>query len=443
VKKVLIITYYWPPGGGAGVQRWLKFVKYLREFGWEPIVYTAENPEAPATDTSLLKDIPANLTVIKTKIWEPYSLYKSFTGQKQGEKVNAGFISEDKKPGLLQKISVWIRGNFFIPDARKFWIKPSIKFLTAYLKENPVDVMVSTGPPHSMHRIALGVKKNLGIPWLADFRDPWTNIDFYDQLMLTSWADAKHRRMEKEVLTVADWVLTVSWNWADEFKKIVNRNIFVLTNGFDEDDFSQTAPAIPYPLSSNTVIDKFSICHIGAMNADRNPVHFWEALKECIAEQKDFAADCKIHLIGKTDIRVKESIQENGLSAFVTYTGYLPHATVTAAMQASQVLLLPLNDTPNTLGVIPGKLFEYMASRRPIFAIGKEQGDSAKIIRETNAGVICDFKDKEKMKEEIMKLYILYRNGEFKNITTEIASYSRREQAKVLSGQLNRLASKI
>ena len=212
MKKVLIITYYWPPSGGAGVQRWLKFVKYLRGFGWEPIVYTPENPEAPATDESLLKDIPDNLTVLRTRIWEPYSLYKNFIGQKKGETINAGFLSEKKKPGIAEKISVWIRGNWFIPDARKFWIKPSIIFLSQYLKNNPVHAVVSTGPPHSMHLIALGLKKQLHLPWLADFRDPWTNIDFYDKLMLTKFSNEKHKRMELEVLKNADKVVVVSWS---------------------------------------------------------------------------------------------------------------------------------------------------------------------------------------------------------------------------------------
>ena len=236
MKKVLIITYYWPPSGGAGVQRWLKFVKYLREFGWEPVVYTPENPEAPAIDMSLEKDIPENLTVIKTKIWEPYSVYKKLVGIKPEEKIKAGFLSENKKPSLIENISVKIRGNFFIPDARKFWIKPSIKFLTKYLKDNPVDAIVSTGPPHSMHMIALGLKKKLNIPWLADFRDPWTNIDFYEELNLSASADKKHHQMEKSVLENADTVSVISRTMAVDFKRLYNRHYEVITNGFDEDD---------------------------------------------------------------------------------------------------------------------------------------------------------------------------------------------------------------
>ncbi|MFI5134679.1 MAG: hypothetical protein ACHQD9_02380, partial [Chitinophagales bacterium] len=188
MKKVLILTYYWPPSGGAGVQRWLKMVKYLPQFGWQPIVYTAKDAEYPIHDPSLEKDVPKEAEVIRQKIWEPYDLYKKFIGQKKEEKVYSGFLSEKKKPGFAQRASVWIRGNLFIPDARCFWIKPSRKFLISYLKKNPVDAMVSTGPPHTTHMIALGIKKKLNIPWIVDFRDPWTQIDFYNQLHLTRWA---------------------------------------------------------------------------------------------------------------------------------------------------------------------------------------------------------------------------------------------------------------
>ena len=217
MKKVLIITYYWPPSGGPGVQRWLKFAKYLPEFGYEPIIYTPQNPEAPAIDESLLKDIPEGIEVLKQPIWEPYNWYRQFLGQKD-KKIGSGFVSEKKEPGILHKISVWVRGNFFIPDARRFWIKPSVKYLTKYLKENSVDAVISTGPPHSMHLIGLGLKKQLDINWIADFRDPWTNIDFYQELMLSSWADKKHHDLEKEVLTRADKVVTIGYTMSQEMK---------------------------------------------------------------------------------------------------------------------------------------------------------------------------------------------------------------------------------
>ena len=184
MKKVLIITYYWPPSGGAGVQRWLKFAKYLSDFGWEPIIYTVENGEYPVLDYDLLDEVPKGITVLKTPIWEPYSIYKKFTGRKKEDKINSGFLSEKKNPKLLEKLSIWIRGNLFIPDARKFWIKPSVNFLTNYLIDNPVDIVVSSGPPHSSHIIALKLKEKNKLPWLADFRDPWTNIYYYKELLL-------------------------------------------------------------------------------------------------------------------------------------------------------------------------------------------------------------------------------------------------------------------
>ncbi|MBK9488199.1 MAG: hypothetical protein IPO07_04910 [Haliscomenobacter sp.] len=197
MKKFLLITYYWPPAGGGGVMRWVKMTKYIRQYGWEPVVYTPENGETAAFDESLAKEVAPALQVVKTPIWEPYQLYKQFLGRKKEEKIYSGFINEGKKESLAQKVSVFIRGNFFIPDARMFWIKPSIKYLTKYLKEHPVDAIVSTGPPHSMHLIAEGVHKATGIPWVADFRDPWTNIDFYKDLRLTSWADARHKALEQ------------------------------------------------------------------------------------------------------------------------------------------------------------------------------------------------------------------------------------------------------
>ncbi len=431
MKKVLIITYYWPPSGGAGVQRWLKFVKYLHGFGWEPVVYTPENPEAPAVDNSLLRDIPKDITVIKRPIWEPYDLYKSFIGHKKGEKINAGFLTEKKKPGLAEKISVWIRGNWFIPDARKFWIKPSVKFLSEYLKKNPVDAIVSTGPPHSMHLIALGLKKQLNISWLADFRDPWTDIDFYDKLMLTKSSDEKHKKLEREVLNKADTVLTIGWHMAEGFKKIVDRKFEVITNGFDEDDF----------LKKENVLDqKFSISHIGAMNADRNPKMLWAALSELLAENENLRKDLKINFIGKMDYSVLNDLEKFKLSSYVTKTEYLPHEKTTAAMQGSQVLLLALNNTHNTLGVISGKLFEYMAAKRPILAIGKENGDAARILKETGAGTICDFEDKSRMKAEISRMYELFRQKNLQVLSFNTSNYSRKIQTEKLADLLNALS---
>lgn len=432
-RKVLIITYYWPPSGGAGVQRWLKFVKYLRNFGWEPVVYTPENPEYPAIDNSLLKDIPQGIEIVRTPIWEPYSFYKKLVGAKKTERINAGFLSEKKRPGLAERFSIWLRGNFFIPDARKFWIKPSIKFLVKYLKQHPVDAIVSTGPPHSMHMIALGVKKRTGLPWLADFRDPWTNIDFYHELMLSSWADRKHHKQEMSVLKKADEVVVISNSMKTDFLKLLKRDYSVITNGYDQDDIAGVDARID---------ERFSVAHIGTMVKTRNPLLLWEVLSEEVLKDTDFANDLEIKLVGSVDYSVTESIEAAGLGNYVNKISYVPHNEVVKIQQQSQVLLLLINDTPNAKVILPGKFFEYMAARRPILCIGPRDGDAAEVILETNAGYVSEKDDKESIRKAINELYSRFRTG--KNIVDSkgIARFSREsltgrmaECLSVISGQ--------
>lgn len=432
-RKVLIITYYWPPSGGAGVQRWLKFVKYLRNFGWEPVVYTPENPEYPAIDNSLLKDIPQGIEIVRTPIWEPYSFYKKLVGAKKNERINAGFLSEKKRPGLAERFSIWLRGNFFIPDARKFWINPSIKFLVKYLKQHPVDAIVSTGPPHSMHMIALGVKKRTGLPWLADFRDPWTNIDFYHELMLSSWADRKHHKQEMSVLKKADEVVVISNSMKTDFLKLLKRDYSVITNGYDQDDIAGVDVKID---------ERFSVAHIGTMVKTRNPLLLWEVLSEEISKDTDFANDLEIKLVGSVDYSVTESIEAAGLGNYVNKISYVPHNEVVKIQQQSQVLLLLINDTPNAKVILPGKFFEYMAARRPILCIGPRDGDAAEVILETNAGYVSEKDDKESIRKAINELYSRFRTG--KNIVDSkgIARFSREsltgrmaECLSVISGQ--------
>jgi len=431
MKKVLVITYYWPPSGGAGVQRWLKFVKYLRLYEWEPVIYTPSNPEFPEADQSLLKDVPPDLTILTKPVWEPYHLYKRLTGKKKEEKIQAGFLSEKKSNPFLERISVWIRGNLFIPDARKFWIKPSVRFLTSNLKDNPVDAIISTGPPHSMHMIALGVKENLGVPWLADFRDPWTGIDFYDKLKLSRLADKKHRRLEKNVLSAADCVVTVSKNWAADLNAIFPRKIEVVTNGFDPDDFKES-PSVPD--------EKFSITHIGSLNKDRNPLFLWTTLRDICQENKEFEEDLEIKFIGKTDIAAFEDLEQTGLMKNVTNIPYLAHHEVVIRTSASQVLLLPVNYTPNMKGIIPGKVFEYLAAKRPIICIAPEDGDSAGIIKETGAGYVIGYGNSQLLKKTLLELYGKYKTGGLTIPQGNIDKFSRKLLAGSIAGLLNNIS---
>lgn len=430
MKRVLIVTYYWPPAGGAGVQRWLKMSKYLSDYGWQPVIYTPENSESPAEDITLLEEIRNDLEIIRRPIWEPYSFYKRFLGRKRDDSINTGFLQEEKPPTIREKISVWIRGNLFIPDARMFWIKPSVKFLKGYLRQNPVDAIITTGPPHSMHMIGLGLKKALNIAWVADFRDPWTKIDFYHRLRLTFLADRKHRRMEREVLTSADEVITIGWSSREDFISLGAKDPIVITNGYDEEDFVAIGD---YDHS------EFSITHVGLMNDDRNPECLWEALKEICSEDKMFRESLKIKLIGKVDFTVIKSLEKYQLTDFTERISYLPHKEAIKHMTASGVLLLSINNTPDAKGIVTGKLFEYMAVQRPILCISPVEGDSARIIMESAAGCCAGFPGSGSVKSEVLRLFELYKQRALYLHNPDATNYTRKGQAKQVAHILDSL----
>ena len=416
-KKALIITYYWPPAGGSGVQRWLKFVKYFRDFGIEPVVYTVENPKYPILDESLAKDIPQGIEVLRLPIWEPNNLI-AFFGKKKTE--SAGFINPN--PSLFGKILQYIRANYFIPDARKFWVKPSTDYLKKYLKLNKIDVVITTGPPHSMHLIGLNLKKELNIKWIADFRDPWIEIDYFQQLPLTKKSIEKHRFLENEVLKNADAVLVVGKTMQENFSTF-NSNVITVTNGFDE--------ALT---DGNVTLDsKFTITHIGLMNADRNPKMLWEVLSEIISENKEFAADFELKLIGKIDTSVINDISKHKLTKNVQIIDYVTHDKVVEFQQKSQVLLLIVNNVPSAKGIITGKIFEYLMAKRPILAIAPTNGDLAEIIKETNGGSVVDFEDKQTLKLALLNLYAKFKLGNLTADSKNIAQFHRKELTKKVS----------
>lgn len=421
MKKVLIISYYWPPSGGGGVMRWLKMSKYLPELGWKPIVYTPENPDASVVDPSLLKEIHPDLVELKTQIWEPYDFYRKLTGKKSGEKFKAGYISEASSGNWKSRLSVFIRGNFLIPDPRKFWIKPSVKFLSDFLEDNKIDLIISTGPPHSMHLIALGLKKKFDIPWIADFRDPWTDIDFYHKLKLTKRADRKHRKLERKVLESADHVVTVSPGCAKDLERIAGKKIQVINNGFDPEDYGFDSPALD---------KKFSLTHFGAFNKDRNPSVLWKVLGEISEVNPDFKNNLLIRLIGQTDVSVLEEIRKNNLLENLEVIQHLPHREGLVQLSQSQVLLLPLNDAPNVKGILPGKMYEYLALHRPILAIGPTDADYAAIINETNSGTCCGFNDETAIKKALLDYFEKYQKGVLSVNSSSYEKYSRKNLAK-------------
>jgi glycosyltransferase involved in cell wall biosynthesis len=422
MKRVLIISYYWPPNGGAGVYRWLKMSKYLPEFGWQPVVYTPENPEVVADDPGLLKDVGDAVEVIKHPITEPFSLYKRFTGRAQHERVQTAFLSEKHAGGWKEDLALWVRSNFFIPDARVWWVKPSIRFLKDYVREHPVDAIISTGPPHSMHLIARGLQRATGLPWIADFRDPWTGIDFYGQLSLTKWADRKHHRLEREVLSHADRVVTVSWSWAKDLEVLGAKNVEVITNGFDRADI---------PKETVAVDDRYSLVHIGSMSATRDLPGLWKALAAIGENDPVFRERFVLRFVGPVDHSVVESATAAGLGGHIERMGRVSHAAAMHEMQRARVLLLPINDTPNSAGILPGKLYEYLSVGRPILAIGPSGGDVARVLG--NAHKLLPREPARSSQVEIRSLFD--RLGPVTG--QDIERYDRHELARAMAELLN------
>jgi len=393
-------------------------------------VYTAENGEYAEFDPENAKDIPPGITILKQPIWEPYDLYKKFIGQKKTEKVNVGFLTEKKKPGFAEFVSVWIRGNFFIPDARKFWVKPSVKYLSAWLKENPVDAIISSGPPHSMHLIAMALKKRFDIPWVADFRDPWTKIDFYNELHLSWLADRKHHRLEKKVVTTADCIVTVGNEMRKEFEALGAKKAATITNGFD------TADRIEGEVEMDR---KFTLAHFGTVNKARNPELLWKVLSDLVEENSDFAGDLELKFVGRLDNSAREAIQNYKLEHYLTKIDFLPHKEVLLKQRQSQVLLLLINQTHNAGGILTGKFFEYLAAERPILAIGPTKGDVADILATAKAGVIVDFEDKALLKASILDYYNKYKTSQLFVNPAGIHSYSRYELTRKLTEVLENI----
>jgi len=424
-KKVLIVTYYWPPAGGPGVQRWLKFAKYLPEFGWEPIIYTPENPSYPLVDESLLQEVPDGIKMVKTKIWEPYQLAEKLN--KSNKKFKGGQFDVGENQSWKSKVSIWVRGNFFIPDARVFWVKPSIPFLKKYLQENQIETLVTTGPPHSMHLIGLGLKKELpNLKWIADFRDPWTEISYYKHLKLTKNSDAKHRRLEKEVFQNADITLATSFSDAENFKKN-GANAICITNGFDQNPNSEN-------VKSNS--DNFSLSYIGVLEQLRNPEVLWEAIHELRKENPDFAKDFKITFAGRVDEKILNQLKGLELSDSIVNLGYLSHQGSVQVMQEANLLLITNFPESASKGIIPGKLFEYLATGNPILSFGPKDADVDQILNETEAGTHFSYAQKKEVKTYLLQHYNQWKSHSKTSKSPSIDQYSRRNLTKKLAGIL-------
>lgn len=420
MKRALIVTYYWPPAGGPGVQRWLKFVKYFKEFGVEPIVYIPENPNYPLVDENFSAEIPSNVEIIKHPIKEPYRFAKFFS-KKKTKQMSSGIIPK-KDSSAIEKLMLYVRGNFFIPDARVGWVKPSVKYLSDYLENNDVDVVITTGPPHSLHLIGIQLKKELNVKWIADFRDPWTTIHYHKSLRLNKTSEKKHKALEAAVLNTADVVTVTSPTTKKEFEKITNKPIEVITNGFD----------ITEEVNYNRDL-KFSISHIGSLLSERNPKNLWYILAEICKKNTSFKKDLELKFAGAVSDEVKESLSEFNLDENSKFLGYVSHSEALKLQNESQVLLLVEINSAETRAIIPGKLFEYLAAKRPIIALGPNKSDIEAIVDETKSGRFFDYSEDKELKNEILRLYEQYKTGDLQIASEGVDRFSRRQLTKQMS----------
>ncbi len=432
MKNVLIIVYYWPPSGGAGVQRWLRFVKHLRDFGWEPTIYTAKDAAYAVYDENLFKEIPEGIRTLRLEVPEPNNWISKWMFWKKDTSslIYSNQQQAVEKKSYLKKLLWWIRGNFFIPDARFLWVKPSVRFLKKNIAQGEFDAVISTGPPHSLHLIGEKVSKHFGIPWLADFRDPWVSMDYLQAINLTKFAVKKHQQQEERVVKGADKVVVVGNVMRKEFLENHGVDATVIHNGFNKKSNQQEVGALD---------SKFSIVHIGSFTPRRNCDDLWQVLTELVEENSEFADHLEIKLIGNTSPNILASIERLSLKPYLNHISYIKYEETLMHSRQAQVLLLPIDRIDNAEFVVTGKIFEYLNAKRPILLIGPDYGDGAMIIKNCQAGYCCNFDDHQAIKESVLMMYQMYLDGVNHIKSVNVDSYSGYELTRKLAGELNQM----
>ncbi len=417
-KRLLLLTYYWPPAAGAGVQRWLKMVKYLTDLGWQCTIYCPSNAPYAQRDESLARDLPPGVRTIGTHALDAgHLLAQSGIGGRKGGHAPVDSGSVKSQRGVVK----WLRANLFIPDAKMLWIAPSARYLRRWLMDNPQDLLISTGPPHTMHLIARRLKRSTGIPWLADFRDPWVNIDYMHHLPLTAWARRAHERQERSVLLEADAVTVVTPGWLADYQAIRPHGIHLVPNGYDPADFEHLLPYRPtLPLT---------LLHIGQLNADRNPHTLWEALALLHAQGRISTELLRVRLIGAVDESIKREAEQRGIAAYLDHQPPLPHSAVPQELRSSGALLLAINDTPTAKSILTGKVYEYLAAGRPIICLGPKDGSAAHLLEETRSGHTFGRDDAQRLAQHLLDLLAQLRGGRLEVEQRGVELYSRASQA--------------
>lgn len=401
-RRVLVLSYYFPPAGGPGVQRALKFVKYLPEWDWRPVVLTVRQGAYPARDPSLADEVPPQATVHRTSSLDPHSLYARLTGRSDDD-VDVGSV-QGGPDGWMEAIGRWVRANVFLPDARVGWVPFAAWRGRQLIAEGRIDAILTTGPPHSTHLTGAILQAATGVPWVADFRDPWTDINYYDELPHTRWARRLDAALERLVLRRARAVTTVSPSWRDLLARKANRPPSALTvvqNGFDADDI---APGRGEPAS-----DTFDVTHVGSLYASRNPTVLWRALRRLLEEGA--VPELRIRLVGTVDPNVRRSLRRHGLAERTQFVSYVPHEEAVAYMRRAGLLLLSIEDFPAADGMMTGKIYEYLASGRPVVGVGPPTGDAAALLRTTDGGRLFGREEASGLAQYIRAQYEAWTDG--------------------------------
>ena len=430
MNKVLIITYYWPPSGGAGVQRWLRFAGYLPSYGWEPVILTVDPQYAsyPQRDESLVKEVPSSTEVIRTKSSGGiFSAYRFLTGSR--EIPYGGFVNEDD-PGFLQRFSRFIRGNFVLPDARKGWNRHALKKAEEIIKSGNIQAVITTSPPHSTQLTGLKLKKTLNIKWIADLRDPWSEIYYSRRMYQTSLARKINLSMEKKVLNAACRVICTCNATANLFRSKLSddqppEKIITVTNGYDPDDFNAVHPGP----------ESFTITYLGTFSGDYDAETLSGAIDYFTLHD---SGTINLRFIGKTDSRT-ERLFRNRENLNLEIIPYVEHARAMEYLAGSAALLLVVPSRGKEDEMIPGKLFEYLASKRRIIALGPEDSDVADILRKTGGGKIFSRNDSEELGKYLISLHNDFKNGIFEIMPSGLVEYSRPALAAKIAAVLNSL----
>lgn len=424
----MIITYYWPPSGGAGVQRSLKFVKYLTSFGIEPIVITVDPNQAtyPILDESLLKEVSDEVKVIRTRSFEPLKVLAAVKGK---DNIPHGGFANTNKESITQKTLRFIRGNFFIPDARKGWVRFAVTAASDLIEKEKIDTVFVSSPPHSSQLIGLELKEKYNVRWIADMRDPWTDIYYYDDLLHTALSAKIDANYEKKVLESADAVISVSEPinamFLEKSDKMDPKKFHVIPNGYDETDFD---PNIKKDQSF------FQITYVGTMADNYRPSILFRSIKKLMDEFNGSEKMVRLTMVGSSAAAINRLMQETALEKEAELISHVDHSTAINYMQKANILLLVIPDVKDSDGILTGKLFEYLACKVPVIGLGPVNGKANKILAECKSGKLFERTEDSALYENLKQLYLDWKAEKSSTANTEeIKKYSRRELSRTLA----------